>query len=239
MLELLTLCGKLASFEPIAASLRSADEKSRSTAIETIEQACPRKVRRLLPPLLDERESDRRLALARAANPGATAAVREWILELVAARDEVDAALGLELLRTLDPEEAGRRARDRLLQSGEDLAFRTAADIVRRMDGEHCETPLAKAAALTGLASTAGLDVRSLLALADAEVSSEQAAATVRLLSLSAAQVALDAAAPQNAEELRHFDLDELLSRSHHDPAVAKGLYRLLRSADNATHSGA
>ncbi|MFN8391843.1 MAG: hypothetical protein U0136_16255 [Bdellovibrionota bacterium] len=55
VLELLSLSGRVASFELLSARLRSVQPKERANAIETIQQACNRDVFKLLLPLLDPR----------------------------------------------------------------------------------------------------------------------------------------------------------------------------------------
>jgi hypothetical protein len=57
VLELLTLSGKLANFEMIAASLKSDNKKDRGNAIETVQEACSREINHLLLPLLTAQHS--------------------------------------------------------------------------------------------------------------------------------------------------------------------------------------
>ena len=54
-LEILSLMGKLPNYELVISSLRAPSAKTRANAIETIAQACPRKILRHLLPLLDGR----------------------------------------------------------------------------------------------------------------------------------------------------------------------------------------
>lgn len=66
VLELLTLSGRVASFELLSASLRSSAQKERANAIETVQQACPRSVFRAFAPLLDTRRAEQRRRIVRA-----------------------------------------------------------------------------------------------------------------------------------------------------------------------------
>lgn len=69
ILELLTIGGRLPSYELLSASLRSANPKDRADAIETLEQGCDRSLFRLLVPLVDTRRSVRRAQYADALFP--------------------------------------------------------------------------------------------------------------------------------------------------------------------------
>jgi hypothetical protein len=64
ILELLTIGGRLPSFELLSASLRSSNPKDRADTIETLEQGCDRALFNLLVPLVDERRAARRAHLA-------------------------------------------------------------------------------------------------------------------------------------------------------------------------------
>ncbi|MDD4869919.1 MAG: cyclic nucleotide-binding domain-containing protein [Kiritimatiellae bacterium] len=64
VLELLTIGGRLPSYELLSASLRSANPKERADTVETIEQGCERSLFKMLVPLIDHRRADRRLRLA-------------------------------------------------------------------------------------------------------------------------------------------------------------------------------
>lgn len=61
VLEILTIGGRLPDYELISSSLNSPNLKVRGNAIETIEQACTRKVFKLLLPLVDSRSLEDRV----------------------------------------------------------------------------------------------------------------------------------------------------------------------------------
>jgi len=66
VLEVMTVSGRLPSYELLSASLRSPNPKERANAVETIEQGCPPEVFRALLPLIAGRDAADRLRAARA-----------------------------------------------------------------------------------------------------------------------------------------------------------------------------
>lgn len=211
LLEILTLSGRLASFEPLAASLRSNDMKSRGTAIETVEQACSRELRRLLRPLLDEREHEKRLPLALSLTGAALSSPLERLESAAESDDQLGSALALELLWQLDRQRAESKARLRIESSRDGLSHFMASAILSRAAGKQEATTLDKAAKLLDLPFASRLPVTTLLALSEASIEGAD-----------------------SGDILARFDFNSLIAQSRRDPILALSLFKIIRGTTDA-----
>ena len=237
MLELLTLSGRLASFEPLAASLRSNEAKSRGTAIETIEQACSSELKRLLRPLLDAREADRRLPIARELHPLGPGRIRARIIRDTESLDDLEAAFALELLAHLDLNYAAEQSRIRLADFPAGLSHVVGVEVIARAQNEESDSIFQRAGRLMAYAPTKDLDLHTLLELsqADCDIAQNQGKARPsRLLTVSKSEVRVSLgvkrAMPESSQI--NLDLDTLVERSRRDATLARNLYQLIRTSD-------
>ena len=243
MLEILTLSGKLASFEPLAASLRSKDSKSRGTAIESIEQACSRKIRRLLRPLLDERESDKRLPLALSLTNNPELTSLERVLTASNSLEDLEAAIGLRILADLNPKLAHKQAQMKSNGTSKVLSHSIANAVLLRSQGKEAVTLIDRASALLLYPSTKDLGIGTLLALAEAAFDDHSSGTSrnVRVLNVSISGVSLSKThepsttgdPSDRTSRVAKFDLDQLIARCRKDSSLAWNLYNLIRSTDD------
>ena len=217
-LEILTLSGKLARFEPLAASLRSNDQKSKGIAIETIEQACSLRLRQLLRPLLDERESDKRLLLALELNRDQECSPLERFISGSRSLDDLEAAISRKILHC----------------SGENEALAEAQKITRQ-DTQRLFDKLEKAKDLLKYSVVSNLTINTLLALADSSIEKANGGRTL-IISEEGLSIYGDfshSTANILSDQATLFDFENLIRHSKKDSLLAKSLYYLLRNSDN------
>jgi ATP:ADP antiporter, AAA family len=130
VLELLTIGGRLPSYELLAASLRSPNPKERANAIETIEQGCSAQRFRLLLPLIGQHNLDERCRIAGDLLTDEAPALAELLAHASQSPHPVECAAATEAIWDASPP----GTRDRLLRDARSETVQKAVDQLRKRD---------------------------------------------------------------------------------------------------------
>lgn len=117
VLELLTIGGRLPSFELLSASLRSSNPKERADAVETIEQGCDRATFALLLPLIDPRQAGARAGMVEKLGYTCNVPVREIIARSIASPIPLECASALLAMKETGDERFDESLRKVLLEN--------------------------------------------------------------------------------------------------------------------------
>jgi len=134
VLELLTLSGRVASYELLSASLRSPNQKERANAVETLQQACGRRVFRSIAPLLDRRRNDERKKTIAALNRRAAFQVDAILLRSLSSVDAAESAAAAQALWDRRREDAAEPLRAVLRSDSASLRAKVIMSLLSR----HC-----------------------------------------------------------------------------------------------------
>ncbi|MCB1170996.1 MAG: MFS transporter [Leptospiraceae bacterium] len=145
VLELLALAGRIPDYEQIAASLRSANPRTRGDSIETLEQSVPRGVFRMLLPLVDSRPLQEKIAFYHANFSGTRDSAQAILEKALKSKNDLEKALASQALY----ETRGEHSLDRIYRAEPFTGPMARAVYLSLSQGsEHAANPVERLVAL-------------------------------------------------------------------------------------------
>ena len=138
-LELLSVIGRLSGYDSVLAALRAKDGRDRGYALESIEQACGRKLFDRLLPILDEQSDEkiRKVGLSLGVDP--VILLEDIVDRSLHSSFPMEAAAALQAKAESEPENVQQICLDSLVRHSHSMVRETARVLMRRSDSEKAE----------------------------------------------------------------------------------------------------
>ncbi|MFX3681355.1 MAG: Npt1/Npt2 family nucleotide transporter [bacterium] len=133
-LELLSVIGRLSSYDSVLAALRAKNGRDRGYALESIEQACGRRLFDRLLPILDERPDDEVMAMGLKLGVDPKIDVDDIFDRSLASAFAMEASAALQAKVESQPERVLEICRNSLVRQPSPMVRMTARSLIRRSD---------------------------------------------------------------------------------------------------------